>query len=220
MKTAKWVGIILALAVLVFVLGALVYNYSAVICQTGQPWSPVKDVIRLAFKKSGSVSPDSVKLSNSDSQYLNKNQGDGEAIDNSLWSTATNDQGLSFQYPKELSAKYLSAVEWPPVIRVEAGTYSCEATPQEASHLSKIISPRLVDNQAYCLSVEHEGAAGSVYSSYIYTIVKNDQLVKVSFTLRYPNCDNYEEGPSQVCASEREAFDIDSIVNRIVQTIQ
>lgn len=141
-------------------------------------------------------------------------------IDNNLWVTTTNNEGITFQYPKELLAKYVSVVEWPPVIKIETGTYYCKTTPQEVSSMSEIISQRLVDDRTYCVNIKNEGAAGSVYSSYTYTTAKNGKLVKVSFTLRYPNCNNYDETQSNACASEREAFDIDSTVDRIVQTVK
>jgi len=139
--------------------------------------------------------------------------------DNNLWTTITNDQGMIFQYPKELLAKYVSVVEWPPVIKIETGTYSCKTTSQEISSMLDITSERLVDNRTYCVNIKNEGAAGSVYSSYVYITTKNGKLVKVSFTLQYPNCNNYDEKQSQACTSEREAFDIDSTVDRIVQSI-
>lgn len=138
---------------------------------------------------------------------------------NNLWTTTTNDQDITFQYPKELLAKYVSVAEWPPVIKIETGTYSCKTTQQEVSSMSDITSERLVDNRTYCVNVKHEGAAGSVYSSYVYTTTKNSKLVNVSFTLRYPNCDNYDEAQNKDCTNERGAFDIDSIVDRIVQSI-
>jgi len=139
--------------------------------------------------------------------------------DNNLWTTTTDARGVTFQYPKELLAKYVSVVEWPPVIKIETGTYSCQTTPQEISSMSDITSQRLVDDRTYCVNIKNEGAAGSVYSSYVYTTTKNGKLVKVSFTLQYPNCNNYDEVQSQACASEREAFDIDSTIDRIVQSV-
>jgi hypothetical protein len=77
----------------------------------------------------------------------------------------------------------------------------------------------LVDNRTYCVNIKNEGAAGSVYSSYVYTTTKNGKFVNVSFTLQYPNCNNYDEEQRKACTSEREAFDIDSTVDRIVQSI-
>ncbi|MCK9626527.1 MAG: hypothetical protein M0R23_08750 [Bacteroidales bacterium] len=148
----------------------------------------------------------------------NQNNNNSEP-DNNLWTTTTDAWGATFQYPKELLAKYVSVVEWPPVIKIETGTYSCQITPQEISSMSDITSQRLVDDRTYCVNIKNEGAAGSVYSSYVYTTDKNGKLVKVSFTLQYPNCNNYDEGQSQACTSEREAFDIDSTVDRIVQSM-
>jgi hypothetical protein len=140
--------------------------------------------------------------------------------DNNLWTTAATDEGITFQYPKELLAKYISVAGWPPVVKIETGTYSCKTTPQEVSNMSDITSQRMVDDRIYCVNVKHEGAAGSVYASYAYITIKNGKLINVSFTLRYPNCNNYDEEQSKVCTSEREAFDIDSTIDRVVQTIK
>ncbi|MFA5021923.1 MAG: hypothetical protein WC508_02515 [Patescibacteria group bacterium] len=139
---------------------------------------------------------------------------------NNLWTTTTNDDGVTYQYPKELLAKYISVVEWPPVVKIATGIYSCKTTPQEVSSMSDITSQRLVDGRTYCVNVKPEGAAGSVYASYAYTTTKNGKLVNVIFTLRYPNCNNYDEAQNKACTSEREAFDIDATVDRIVQTIK
>ncbi|MDD5291244.1 MAG: hypothetical protein PHZ04_03995 [Patescibacteria group bacterium] len=139
---------------------------------------------------------------------------------NNLWTTITNDDGITYQYPKELLAKYISVVEWPPVIKIETGIYSCKITPIEVSSLADITYQRLVDDRTYCMNIKNEGAAGSVYSSYTYTTTKNDKLVSVSFILRYPNCNNYDEEQSKACANERETFDLDATVDRIVQTIK
>ncbi|MFA6919142.1 MAG: hypothetical protein WC244_03490 [Patescibacteria group bacterium] len=139
---------------------------------------------------------------------------------NNLWATITNDDGITYQYPKELLAKYISVAQWPPVVKIETGNYSCKTTSQEVSSMSDITSQRSVDDRTYCINVKNEGAAGSVYSSYIYTTVKNGKIINVSFTLRYPSCGNYDEEENKACTSEREAFDIDSTVDRIIQTIK
>jgi len=138
---------------------------------------------------------------------------------NNLWTAISNEQGITFQYPKELLAKYISVAEWPPVVKIETGVYLCKTTPQEGS-MSDITSERLVDDRIYCVNVKHEGAAGSVYSSYTYTTPKNAQLITISFALRYPNCNNYDEEQNMACASEREVFDVDGTIDRIAQSIQ
>jgi hypothetical protein len=135
------------------------------------------------------------------------------------WATAANGDGMTFRYPKALSADYATAAEWPPVVTVRDGTFSCATTPQEVSGMLETTAQRFVDDRTYCVNVTNEGAAGSVYSSYAYTTAKDGKLVEVSFTIRYPNCYNYDDERSRACVREREAFDIDATVDRIVQTI-
>ncbi|MFA5359024.1 MAG: hypothetical protein WC310_04385 [Patescibacteria group bacterium] len=139
---------------------------------------------------------------------------------NDLWTVTTNDQGIMFKYPRELLTKYISETEWPPVIKIKTGTYFCKTTPMEVSSMSEITRRRLVDDREYCVNVKYEGAAGSVYASYIYTTFKDDELIEVSFSLRYYNCGNYDEEQNKACVSEREVFDIDATVDKIVQTIK
>lgn len=255
------------IAIISFALGALIYNYSSVLFQEGNPWPQIKGIVQLTIGNSNMV-----KLSGSDNKYLTKSQGGPMIVEafmkdrgyeytdqmgsgyfykssdktiiltrrqysrfytiwtiaennnsepsNNLWTTITNDQGITFQYPKELLAKFVGIAEWPPIIKIETGTYSCKTTPLEVSSMSDITSERLVDDRTYCVNIKNEGAAGSVYSSYIYITAKNNKLVSVSFTLQYPNCNNYDEELRKACANEREAFDIDSTVDRIVQTIK
>jgi hypothetical protein len=138
---------------------------------------------------------------------------------NELWKDY-NAEGISFKYPEKLTTQYIFTQEWPPIIKVSSETYSCQETPQEVNSLAKITTQRIVDNRIYCVDVQNEGAAGSVYSSYIYTTLKNDKLIKASFVLIYPNCANYDNEQNQACASEREAFDIDGVVDRIVQSVR
>jgi hypothetical protein len=131
-----------------------------------------------------------------------------------------NDNDISFRYLEKLLTEYIYAQEWPPIIEVKSEIYSCFETPQEISSLTEIITQRIINDRIYCIDVKHEGAAGSVYSSYIYTTQKNDKLVSISFTLRYSSCENYNKEQNQDCKSERESFDIDKIVDNIVQTIK
>jgi len=138
--------------------------------------------------------------------------------ENSLWKEYRGG-GVSFRYPEKLTAEYISVAEWPPTIEIKSGDFSCAETPQEVSSMMEITSQRVVDDRIYCVNVKNEGAAGSVYSSYIYTTPVRGKLVSASFVLRYPNCANYNEEQNRACASEREAFDLDATVDRIVQTL-
>jgi hypothetical protein len=84
----------------------------------------------------------------------------------------------------------------------------------------EITTQVVVNSRTYCVDVKNEGAAGSVYSSYVYTTPKNGQLVSISFILRYTACYNYDAEQNQACTSEREAFNLDAIVDRIAQTVK
>jgi len=140
--------------------------------------------------------------------------------ENKLWKEYKNSEGVSFQYPEKFLTQYVFTQEWPPIVDVKSDAYSCKETPQEISSATEITSQRFVENRTYCVKVKNEGAAGSVYSSYTYTISKNGKLVKVSFVLRYPSCGIYDKEQNRACVAEREAFDLDGIVDRIVQTIK
>ena len=126
---------------------------------------------------------------------------------------------IAAYYPENLSAVFISPVEWPPKISLSAGIFSCSETPAESSLPSRI-AKRLVDNRLYCVEAASEGAAGSVYTDYTYTTQKNSQLLSLKFVLRYPQCDNYEDQNRAKCKAERETFDLDSVIDRIAMGIQ
>jgi len=135
-----------------------------------------------------------------------------------LWKERS-ENNISFQYPEKLTAEYIFTQEWPPTVKIESGDFSCAPTPQEKSSMLEITSQRLVDGRIYCVNVKNEGAAGSIYSSYVYTTPKKGKLVSIGFILQYANCANYDKEQNQACAREREAFDLDLTVDRIAQTI-
>ncbi len=65
------------------------------------------------------------------------------------------------------------------------------------------------------------GAAGSIYTQYSYvTATDNNKLLNLSFTLRFVQCANYEDPQKTACEKGRGTFDIDSIIDRIVGSIQ
>ncbi|MFA5083789.1 MAG: hypothetical protein WC475_00165 [Candidatus Paceibacterota bacterium] len=131
-----------------------------------------------------------------------------------------NEDGVSFQYPEKLTAKYVFAQQWPPTVKIESGIFSCMETPQEISSMLEITSQRIIGNRIYCVDIKNEGAAGSVYSSYVYTTPLRGKLVSIGFVLRYPNCANYDKEQSQTCTSERETVNLDETVNRIIPTVR
>ena len=127
-----------------------------------------------------------------------------------------NKDGISFQYPEKLEAEYISTQEWPPAPKIESSDFTCV----EASGVFETTWQEVINGRIYCVNLKNEGAAGSTYSSYVYTTQKGGNQVSLSFVLRYPNCDNYPEERSRVCFSERDSFNLGAVVDEIVQSIK
>ena len=126
--------------------------------------------------------------------------------------------GTQFSYPRELPTTYVSAVDWPPVVELTAGEYVCAATgdvdrPEQREE-------RTVDGKSYCRTLTAEGAAGSTYTTYHYTTAQGDFLVTVSFTLRTPQCLNYDEPNQSACIAEQASFDADALTDRIAASLR
>ncbi len=136
------------------------------------------------------------------------------------WETIVDtEQQVTFQYPDMLTATYISTSIWPPTLTLTSSdTLICNETPQESSFPIRT-AKRLVDQKTYCIHAISEGAAGSVYTDYTYTTMWNDMIASLQFTLQYPRCENYDDPQQTVCSNEREAFDIDGVVHRILQTL-
>lgn len=139
---------------------------------------------------------------------------------NELWATSKDEvTGIEFQYPRELTTKYIFTQEWPPKIAVATGTYSCPETDPTASQPERI-SEVTLDGQKYCVAAVTEGAAGTAYTTYVYLGEKENNLLTVTFTLAYPNCGNYEDPVKKECEQERESFDLNGVVDKIFKSIK
>jgi hypothetical protein len=54
----------------------------------------------------------------------------------------------------------------------------------------------------------------------VYTFLKDNKLVKLEFTLAYPQCDNYDDPKKTECEKERGTFDLDGMVNQIARSVK
>ncbi len=136
----------------------------------------------------------------------------------SLWSITEKPEQSSFYYPPELSTKYISQVDWPPQVTIDNQPFICNPAGNEVQ-LGGRTELRTVDNRQYCLTKQSEGAAGSVYTTYSYRFPKGDQTGVVSFTLRFVQCQNYDEPKASDCENEQSAFDADSLADRMAQSL-
>lgn len=99
---------------------------------------------------------------------------------------------------------------------VESGEIECDATAPESS-LPLRMTKQEIAGQKYCIGAFSEGAAGSIYTEYIYTTVIDDNVYLVQFIARYPNCSNYPETERNMCERERESFDLDALVDQEIK---
>lgn len=143
-------------------------------------------------------------------------------VDNSTqgWKTYTDSKtGLSFQYPEKLSTTYITAADWPPQVRVLDKPYTCTeggaATAAAGQTMKKI-----VNGTEYCVTLESEGAAGSVFMQYTYTFALASKTAVATFSLREVQCGNYDDMQKSECETERNSFTIDSVLTQMVQTIK
>ena len=127
--------------------------------------------------------------------------------------------GISYQYPESLGTDYVSAVEWPPLVEKVVNEYSCSTGAAAVDGPATEISERVISGRTYCVSVSSEGAAGSTYRTYEYSADLGDMVVRAQFTLRYPQCANYDEPQQAACREGQESVDPDQLADGIVSTI-
>ena len=125
---------------------------------------------------------------------------------------------FEFQYPEKLTTKYIDAFLWPPTATIADGEFSCEKINLGDGPPERMI-PRMVDERQYCVTDASEGAAGSTYTTYTYATAREGKLISLNFVLRYPQCLNYDNPAQSECLAEREAFDLDGVIDRIVATL-
>ena len=135
------------------------------------------------------------------------------------WEIATtSEEGTSFRYPAEFGTSYITPVDWPPQLQVLDEPFSCTAAGDETARAGKT-ELRTVEGREYCVTQITEGAAGSIYSQYAYAFSKNDSLMILTFTLRTPQCLNYDDPERTACQDEQETFILDPLIDMIAQSI-
>lgn len=136
------------------------------------------------------------------------------------WKTfSDNKQGVVFSYPENLSTVYVHPQNWPPMVHVSQGKFSCAEGKIVIGELPGTIAQKKVNGREYCIESVSEGAAGTVFTNYSYTFQKNGELVKLTFSLGYPRCANYELTQRNNCEKERGIFNLDNLIDDITQTL-
>ena len=66
---------IIIIAIIILILGAFIYSYSAIIFQEGNPWPQIKGIAQLNF-----TNKNIIKLSNEENKYITKSENGAEII--------------------------------------------------------------------------------------------------------------------------------------------
>ncbi len=77
-----------------------------------------------------------------------------------------------------------------------------------------------INTNPYCVTVEGDGAAGSSYYQYTYEFPKSGKTMVLTFTLRYPVCENYDQPKSTECTNEESTFNVNTIGAEIAQSVR
>lgn len=130
-----------------------------------------------------------------------------------------NEAGVSYAYPEELPTEYISAIDWPPEVRVlDDPAFLCIEAGSEIERAGRT-EQRTVNGTEYCRTTRLEGAAGSVYGMYAYAFAHGNRTIILTFTTRAVQCGNYDELARNACLTERETFDLDALVHRMAGTL-
>jgi len=146
-----------------------------------------------------------------------------EEIDNG------SEKQLHYDILVDLNTEYIGSQDWkvkivneeekyPPKFKITEGQIDCKKTSSESGLLFRTVK-RKIDGRIYCIESLSEGAAGTIYTQYTYSTIKSGSLIMVSCVIRYPQCINYSEPYRTECANERERFDLNKIIGRIVKNL-
>ncbi|MFA6253904.1 MAG: MliC family protein [Candidatus Paceibacterota bacterium] len=126
--------------------------------------------------------------------------------------------GITFQYPDKILTKYIETVDWPPKVQELREPFSCVETGAETGRAGKT-ARQIINGQDYCVTKESEGAAGSIYTNYVYAFPYNNTTIIFTFSLRFVQCDNYDDPQKSACKQERSLFSPDNATDQMAESL-
>ena len=136
------------------------------------------------------------------------------------WKVSENSpKGVEVKYPETLGTTYINTVDWPPRLQYSTIKYNCNESGNEVAE-GGITKQETINGHVYCVIKASEGAAGSTYTTFVYKYIHGDGTAFMTFVLRYPQCENYDDPQKSACKSEESSFDINKIIDQIVQTVK
>lgn len=140
----------------------------------------------------------------------------GGGLRTGSWAYVEQD-GISFRYPEVIGTSYVRMQAWPPVVQIVEGPLVCAS---EVSERELEVQTKTIGKRVYCIFAFVGAAAGSVYTEYKYsTEVGRNKVVILTFTIRTPQCANYATAEEAACREEHKNFNIDPVIDGIVDTI-
>lgn len=139
-------------------------------------------------------------------------------IDMKDW-IVTSTNGYSFKYPKDFSTQYISMVNWPPTLKLKDEAFICKVNDKSDNIAIGQVVSKMINGKEFCITKESEGAAGSVYTDYTYSFSYKENTLNMSFTLRAPQCMNYDNPAQTLCTNEEQSFNPDNILSAIANTV-
>lgn len=127
-------------------------------------------------------------------------------------------QSVTFKYPEKLVDNYMSASDWPPKIQIVNEKYTCIEAGLETGRAGRT-SRVTVSGREYCVTKISEGAAGSMYTQYAYAFPFNNKTAIFTFTMRFPQCLNYDDPKKTECQNAQASFDINRLVDLMAGTL-
>ena len=135
------------------------------------------------------------------------------------WKTYTDTKlKISFKYP-EINKTYVWNQQWPPIVTIDTkiSDYSCDPNITKFSVGYGEQKEVIVNSNKYCYQRANDQTAGTAYQNYSYTIIKDNELLKFTFVLGFPECGNYDNPQMTEC--KKEQSDISSQLNSFIDGI-
>lgn len=125
---------------------------------------------------------------------------------------------VSFYHPSDFASDYVTTVDWPPQVNVDDNPYACVEAGEETERAGGTEEVTVGGNE-YCRTVVAEGAAGSTYRQYAYAFSRDNETAILTFSVRFPQCANYEAEESEDCTADQEDFDPDALADQMVESM-
>lgn len=119
-------------------------------------------------------------------------------------------------YNTALKTNHVRVVDtaWPPVVTLDTGLFNCVAS-GKANTPEGQTGEKTISGKKYCVTETSEGAAGSTYKTYTYVTQVGKNLGKLTFTLQFVQCMNYDEPEQTTCKLDQSSFNVDKLAYSI-----